>query len=193
MTSNGAECPYCGKLIEPAPSRRRKCPHCRQAIVVRRGSLYTEADAADFDEFLDDARRDRDEKKLGERMALFRENHLRDVEQYRAMGGDIVGVRIVATDDSCPHCRQQQGRVIPLGKCAANTLPPWNECTHEYGCRCFIEPVWNDKIAAVVAGGAPALRQPVKRANAKPQAGCLLGALSLVSGGLLLHWLSALG
>lgn len=49
-------CPYCGVVIDPPPARSRKCPDCRERIVVRtRRSdgakvLLTEADAADFDE-----------------------------------------------------------------------------------------------------------------------------------------------
>ena len=28
-------CPYCGAVLDPAPQRNRKCPHCGERIVVR--------------------------------------------------------------------------------------------------------------------------------------------------------------
>ena len=49
-------CPYCGLRIDPAPARSRRCPHCKERIVVRtRRSdgaklLLTEAAAAEFDQ-----------------------------------------------------------------------------------------------------------------------------------------------
>lgn len=48
-------CPYCGAVLDPAPERNRKCPHCGERIVVRtRRSdgakvLLTEAGAREFD------------------------------------------------------------------------------------------------------------------------------------------------
>ena len=48
-------CPHCGAVIDPAPTTTRKCPHCRERIIVRtRRSdgvklLLTEGDAAEFD------------------------------------------------------------------------------------------------------------------------------------------------
>ncbi len=48
-------CPYCGTIINPPPARSRKCPHCRERIVVRtRRSdgvklLLTEAAGKEFD------------------------------------------------------------------------------------------------------------------------------------------------
>ena len=32
----GAACPSCGTLLVPPPARTRRCPRCRQAIVIRR-------------------------------------------------------------------------------------------------------------------------------------------------------------
>jgi hypothetical protein len=40
-----AACPYCQKVIEPRPRRNRKCPHCREPVVLRQGNLLTTADA----------------------------------------------------------------------------------------------------------------------------------------------------
>jgi len=35
-------CPYCGGVLEKKPTRKKKCPHCSEFIMVRRGELYTE-------------------------------------------------------------------------------------------------------------------------------------------------------
>src|SRR5947209_11663418 len=45
-----AACPYCTKVIEPRPRRNRKCPHCREPIVLRQGALLTAAGAKARDE-----------------------------------------------------------------------------------------------------------------------------------------------
>jgi hypothetical protein len=45
MDADAAACPYCAKVIEPRPRRKRKCPHCREPVVVRQGALLTTADA----------------------------------------------------------------------------------------------------------------------------------------------------
>ena len=50
MDTDSAACPYCTKVIEPRPRRKRKCPHCREPIVVRQGALLTAADAQAVDQ-----------------------------------------------------------------------------------------------------------------------------------------------
>jgi hypothetical protein len=50
MDADRAACPSCGKEIEPRPRRNRRCPHCRRWVMVRHGSLLSEADARAFDE-----------------------------------------------------------------------------------------------------------------------------------------------
>jgi hypothetical protein len=37
------------RTLEKVPSRKTKCPHCGKSVVVRRGVLMTEQDAADAD------------------------------------------------------------------------------------------------------------------------------------------------
>jgi hypothetical protein len=39
MDAEPAVCPHCDKVIEPRPRRGRKCPHCGEPIVVRKGAL----------------------------------------------------------------------------------------------------------------------------------------------------------
>ncbi len=43
-------CPYCMKVIDPPPKRSRKCPFCREPIVLRRKRLMTHEQARLFDE-----------------------------------------------------------------------------------------------------------------------------------------------
>ncbi len=45
-----ALCPYCSGLLEKAPARKKKCPHCGNYMYVRGGKAYTEEGAkkADF-------------------------------------------------------------------------------------------------------------------------------------------------
>jgi hypothetical protein len=39
MDADTATCPHCEKVIEPRPRRSRKCPHCREPLVVRKGVI----------------------------------------------------------------------------------------------------------------------------------------------------------
>jgi hypothetical protein len=50
MDAETAACPYCTKVIEPRPRRNRKCPHCREPVVLRQGALLTAADAQALDQ-----------------------------------------------------------------------------------------------------------------------------------------------
>jgi hypothetical protein len=50
MDAETATCPYCAKVIDPRPRRNRKCPHCREPVVLRQGALLTAADAQTIDE-----------------------------------------------------------------------------------------------------------------------------------------------
>jgi hypothetical protein len=50
MDADPAACPHCDKVIEPRPRRNRKCPHCREPIVLRQGALLTPAGAQAHDD-----------------------------------------------------------------------------------------------------------------------------------------------
>jgi hypothetical protein len=39
MDADTAACPHCAKVIEPRPRRSRKCPHCGEQVVVRKGAV----------------------------------------------------------------------------------------------------------------------------------------------------------
>jgi len=38
---NNIRCPYCNKLLDKKPLRKKKCPHCKNFIYVRSGQLMT--------------------------------------------------------------------------------------------------------------------------------------------------------
>jgi hypothetical protein len=42
-------CPYCSEVLETAPKRKKKCPHCGRFIFVRQGELFTEASLKDYE------------------------------------------------------------------------------------------------------------------------------------------------
>jgi hypothetical protein len=42
-------CPYCMKVIDPPPKRSRKCPFCREKLILRRRRLFTVSQGAEFD------------------------------------------------------------------------------------------------------------------------------------------------
>jgi hypothetical protein len=50
MDADTAACPHCAKVIEPRPRRNRKCPHCREPLVVRKGALLTPAASQTVDQ-----------------------------------------------------------------------------------------------------------------------------------------------
>lgn len=53
--ANDSACPYCGVILDPFPKRSRKCPNCREPIVLRTEPtsktklLLTKSEADEFD------------------------------------------------------------------------------------------------------------------------------------------------
>lgn len=47
-----ADCPSCGKRIEPKPNFRRKCPHCREWLMIRQDRLVRPEEAKRIDELI---------------------------------------------------------------------------------------------------------------------------------------------
>lgn len=45
-----ADCPSCGMTIEPKPKFRRKCPHCREWLMIRQDRLVKPDEAKRMDE-----------------------------------------------------------------------------------------------------------------------------------------------
>jgi hypothetical protein len=73
--------------------------------------------------------------------------------------GSIVGVRVLASEDSCPVCRALAEQVY-----TPDTAPrlPHAGCTHPEGCRCAYSPVMrsHDELAALIHGSGAAPEQP---------------------------------
>lgn len=67
--------------------------------------------------------------------------------------GAIVGVRVLASDDSCPACRALAETVYTPDNAP---MLPHAGCTHPEGCRCAYTPVMrtHEQLAALIHGGA---------------------------------------
>ncbi len=65
--ASGDRCPYCMKIIDPPPKRSRRCPLCRERMVMRRHKLLTESQAAAFDLRLAESRAAREAALEAER------------------------------------------------------------------------------------------------------------------------------
>lgn len=146
MADNSAPCPHCGKAVHPPPKRHRKCPHCGQPIRVRRGHLFTEMGEEEFLERQEKARDQREEHELANRMREFRRIHAQDLRQYKEPPGLFVAIIVHADDASCDYCKSLNGISIPLSECSDICLPPWGQCTHEGGCRCWFEGVYPPEV-----------------------------------------------
>ena len=128
-----SDCPHCGVSIDPPPKRSRKCPHCRQPIVVRRGHLLTEAEADEFDDRLDDAREAIASRKVAERQALFRKSVADELRQAKE-SGVVAGMQLLMSGDACDVFRSRRGLVFPIDSCTVDDLPPYPDCEVDDGC-----------------------------------------------------------
>ena len=74
--------------------------------------------------------------------------------------GSITGVRVLASEDSCPACR-----ALAAGVYQPEDAPilPLAECTHAGGCRCAYTPVMSghERLAELInASGSRVVTQP---------------------------------
>ena len=69
------------------------------------------------------------------RMLLFHAMYLANIYRYQSYGWE--SFEILTTNDSCPSCMSNAGKVFTL-----QDLPelPNPKCTHHYGCRCVLIP-----------------------------------------------------
>jgi hypothetical protein len=132
-------------LIEPKPKRARKCPHCRQRIVVRRDNLYTEAGAKVFEEQLEAERAAADDRERDRRQHEMRRLTAKQLKSDIEIFGDmLVGMRIHGAKGAfcCDFCQARDGKFIPIRNCTSDVLPPFKQCTNDSdGCLCYFEPV----------------------------------------------------
>jgi len=149
-----APCPYCDKLIDPKPTRKRKCPHCGQPIFVRAGELLTEFAAAVLDDQKAEEQQQRaaaaEEHARQKQEELFRFRRENREQQLRQIQDpDLIDtfpfLRITAVDDGdrcCPACKERHGKLIPTRQCTIEMLPPFDDCMNkDDGCRCMFIPV----------------------------------------------------
>jgi hypothetical protein len=100
-----AACPACGKPIEPRPSRRRKCPHCREWVVPRGAQLLTEGQA-----------RDLDAKQASQVQALEAQRSTAKKQELRGLVAEVVAERNGPEDETARFADFKMFRT---------TLSPW--------------------------------------------------------------------
>jgi hypothetical protein len=181
MTMPGAICPHCRRAIEPAPKRSRLCPHCRAPIVVRRGSLLTETQAATFDAEAGAVAAGKRKARGGDWFREHRGYTARDLKQAKASRGTVTGIGLLVSEDDCRVCQAARDRVFPVQTCTVEMLPPYRDCEYEEGCRATTRMVLSPEYAALGRTG--------KRAGGL--AGCVM--LALILGGIIIVVLACYG
>ena len=68
--------------------------------------------------------------------------------QYKQVGV-VSKVEILASQNSCEHCKKQQGRIFEIDEALKARPLPCEECSHEIGyCRCTYIPLLTKGISA---------------------------------------------
>jgi predicted RNA-binding Zn-ribbon protein involved in translation (DUF1610 family) len=121
-----AYCPYCNKQLEKRPVRNTKCPMCGAKIILRKGQLLTEEQAAAYDT-----------KELVEQRKSIEANHMATLIGYKK-SGVVEYVEICGGgQNSCPACQSLSGKRFLLKDALRNPPLPVKNCTSVYGfCRC---------------------------------------------------------
>ena len=156
-------CPHCNQLLNPPPKRSRKCPECRKPIVVRRGCLLTEAEAAEFDEQLDDAREQIRTRKNDDRLRQFRQTIREQLAQAKR-SEVVAGMQVLVSGDACDICMKARKTVFPIETCTLDMLPPYSNCEYEDGCHsCVIEIMRPEYGGPSIPGGRKVRRLTPER------------------------------
>lgn len=126
-----AYCPYCKKQLEKQPVHNRKCPMCGAKIILRKGQLLTEEQAAACDR-----------KELAKQRKAIEANHMATLIRYKK-SGVVECVEICGGgQNSCPACEALSGKRFLLKDALRNPPLPVKNCTSVYGfCRCCYAPV----------------------------------------------------
>jgi hypothetical protein len=172
-------CPHCGLAIEPPPKRSGKCPHCRQAIVVRRGRLLTEQGVEVFEGELEAERAAKVARKREERFQEIRAATARELHDARKTGV-VAGMQPLVSGDCCRICQAVRKKVFPIETCTVEMLPPYEDCEIEGGCDSAVIVVFKPEY-----GGPRPRSSPKGKPVPKPGkgSGCLL---TVVLSGLVL-------
>jgi hypothetical protein len=133
-------CPHCFVVIDPCPTRSRKCPHCRQPIVVRRGYLLTGAEAEEFEGRLAEEKQRITARKRLDRIKADRASVARLILQARE-SGVVSGMKPLVSSDACDVCARNRNRVFAIEDCTPEMLPPYPDCEFEGGCESTVVEV----------------------------------------------------
>jgi len=136
------KCPYCSIELEKIPVRKSKCKSCKKIIYIRtnyltsKKLLLSEKDATIFDI-----------KEQKEELNDLRISNRKTLREYRK-SDFITKVEILtASDSSCKHCKELNGKIIDINEALENDLLPCKECTYKINsklatgwCRCCYAP-----------------------------------------------------
>lgn len=157
-------CPYCGKPFPRIPSRKTKCPACKNPVYAkatpddRTKRLMTETQAMAAEAVWEKQSIDR-EVAIGARpadgdwMKWLRGHREDELRKYKADSDRMAArrVRIVSARDACDYCKSRSERVVPIDQAIAVRELPHVACTGlgpdglvGY-CRCYYEIVFDDE------------------------------------------------
>lgn len=138
------ECPYCHVGLDPVPKRARACRSCGQKIYIRNGLLVTAADARKHDE---ESGSPHKWLTPAERLAERRKNALQEVENCKQLDGIVTHMKVESVNmghAQCEFCRMMTGQTFRLDECTPEIMPPFEGCTTEGGCACWLSAVMVD-------------------------------------------------
>lgn len=124
------KCPYCKSELKQPPKRTKKCPSCGNRVhALPDGRYVTETEHAQYAQA-----KARDHREKQHR--AYRAQVLSELREARR-SGLVVGIQILASDDSCPYCKRMHGQTISLDSAIMNERlrPPFDQCTNEV-CTC---------------------------------------------------------
>lgn len=143
-------CPYCGKIVEATPTRKKKCPHCGELMyVVKRNDKKEFTKENDYKSYTEQQATERKQRDLENQLKYERgleQNRIENLRQYQEL--DVVKwCEILATKDSCSACRAFSGKRFTIEEALKTKPLPCSECTNDYlntgkpYCRCTYLPI----------------------------------------------------
>lgn len=128
--SDALHCGHCGKLLPVSKRLRKKCPYCKSLCQATSVSEISDAEA--------DAMQKREDERCMREERRYAIKTLREYKRFKLYSG----IRIHARENSCEFGRKQNGKVIPIGECTPEMLPPFPQCENANRfCYCGFESV----------------------------------------------------
>jgi len=133
-------CPYCKTLLDKAPKRKKKCPHCNNIIYVKPkqnlfSSIYlTEEQVIELNEYESVEHFNNNQKIEKSRLLNYKRSSVLKKVQISSVGG-------------CEACQELDGKVFTIDEALKEMPIPNKECTFQlHGkipryCRCTYVPV----------------------------------------------------